>query len=76
MAVGMAALSKAQIPFLLEQREATLVGFWSREHQGIFTPSGSNMHIHFQTPDNQVSGHVEALSILADRMTLALPERL
>jgi hypothetical protein len=54
-------------------REVTLVGFWSSQHQGIFTPMGTNMHAHFQTRDNKVSGHVQDLK-LAQGLKLALPK--
>ncbi len=48
---GMAAHQKIQIPFEVHRQDAILVGFWSKDHQGIFTPMGSNMHVHFQNPD-------------------------
>jgi acetolactate decarboxylase len=50
-----------QIPFALEKVEATIVGFHSTKHRGIFTPGDSNIHIHFQTPDNRQSGHIQKL---------------
>ena len=70
----MAAHQAIQIPFETRQSEATLVGFWSSQHHGIFTPMGTNMHAHFQTPDNKVSGHVQGLK-LAHGLTLSLPKR-
>jgi acetolactate decarboxylase len=70
---GMEAHRKIQIPFELRRQEAIFVGFWSSQHQGIFTPMGTNMHVHFQTPNNDVSGHVQGLK-LAQGMTLDLPK--
>jgi acetolactate decarboxylase len=70
---GMEAHKKIQIRFELHGREAIFVAFWSSQHQGIFTPMGSNMHVHFQTPNNDVSGHVQALK-LTQGMTLDLPK--
>jgi acetolactate decarboxylase len=70
---GMEAHQKIQIPFELHSQEVMLVGFWSSQHQGIFTPMGTNMHAHFQTLDNKVSGHVQGLK-LAHGLTLALPK--
>jgi acetolactate decarboxylase len=52
--------------------QATVVGFYSTRHRGVFTPSDSNTHIHFQTPDNSQSGHVEKLKI-GGEATLCLP---
>ena len=54
---------KIQIKFELGTAEATIVGFHSTQHCGIFTPGDSNIHIHFQTPDNEKSGHIQKLAI-------------
>jgi acetolactate decarboxylase len=70
---GMEAHQKIQIPFELNHQEANLVGFWSSQHQGVFTPMGTNMHAHFQTLDNKVSGHVQGLK-LTRGLTLSLPK--
>jgi hypothetical protein len=51
------------IKFELAKTEATIVGFHSTRHRGIFTPGDSNIHIHFQTPDNGKSGHIQKLEI-------------
>lgn len=63
---------KIQIKFELTQTEATIVGFHSTRHRGIFTPGDSNIHIHFQTPDNGKSGHIQKLEI-GSAATLRLP---
>ena len=63
---------KIQIKFELAKVEATIVGFHSTKHRGIFTPGDSNIHIHFQTPDNSSSGHIQRLEI-GDGATLGLP---
>lgn len=63
---------KIQIRFELEQAEAMIVGFHSTRHRGIFTPGDSNIHIHFQTPDNAKSGHIQKLR-LGDGAMLKLP---
>jgi len=71
-APGIEAQKKIQIPIELHSQEATFVGFWSSQHQGIFTQVGTNMHVHFQTLDNDVSGHVQSLKLSQD-MILGLP---
>ena len=63
---------KIQIKFELAKTEATIVGFHSTRHRGIFTPGDSNIHIHFQTPDNQKSGHIQKLE-LGEGNILSLP---
>lgn len=70
---GMDAHQKIQIQFELHDRDVTFVGFWSSRHQGVFTPMGTNIHAHFQTLDNKVSGHVQGLK-LAQGMRLGLPK--
>jgi acetolactate decarboxylase len=63
---------KIQIKFELAAVEATIVGFHSTRHRGVFTPGNSNLHIHFQTPDNSKSGHIQRLEIGSGAM-LSLP---
>ncbi len=70
---GMEAHQKIQIPFELRDQDVKLVGFWSNRHQGVFTPIGMDIHTHFQTMDNKVSGHVQGLR-LGQGMTLNLPK--
>jgi acetolactate decarboxylase len=50
----------------------TLVGFYSRRHEDVFTHRGEYSHIHFVTDDRGLSGHVDALAPGA-RLTLYLP---
>jgi acetolactate decarboxylase len=69
----MEAHKKIQVPFELHSKDAMFVGFWSSQHQGVFTPMGTNMHAHFQTLDNKISGHVQGLK-LAQGMRLSLPK--
>jgi acetolactate decarboxylase len=71
---GMEAHDAIKVPFHLRGQDVTLIGFYSSDHHGVFTPMGSNVHIHFQTSDNTRSGHVEGLQeISAGNATLALP---
>jgi acetolactate decarboxylase len=54
---------KIKVKFELVRTKATIVGFHSTRHRGVFTPGDSNIHIHFQAPDNSQSGHIEKLNI-------------
>jgi acetolactate decarboxylase len=69
----MAMHKKIQVTFELEKVEATIVGFHSTKHRGVFTPGDSNIHIHVQTADNTKSGHVQKL-LLGAGAILSLPE--
>lgn len=70
---GMEAHKQIQVPFDLKQSTVTLVGFWSNQHRGVFTPMDSNMHVHFQSADNIASGHVQHLELSGNENTLHLP---
>jgi acetolactate decarboxylase len=69
---SMEAHKKIQVAFELQKTEAIIVGFHSAGHRGVFTPGDSNIHIHFQTPDNRKSGHIQNLE-LAPEAVLSLP---
>ena len=69
---NMEAHKKIQVTFELEKAEAVIVGFHSMRHRGVFTPGDSNIHIHFQTPDNRNSGHIQKLE-LGQNAALSLP---
>jgi acetolactate decarboxylase len=63
---------KIQATFELDGATATIVGFHSKRHRGVFTPGDSNIHIHFQTRDNSASGHIQMLALGAGSV-LSLP---
>jgi acetolactate decarboxylase len=68
-------IKKIQTPFELLRAEAIVVGFYSSSHRGVFTAMDSAIHIHFQTPDNSSSGHIQMLEIGPGAM-LSLPQRI
>ena len=68
----MEAHKKIQVGFDLENAEAIIVGFHSTQHRGVFTPGDSNIHIHFQAPDNRQSGRIQKLQLGQDAV-LSLP---
>lgn len=49
-----------------------MVGFYSTEHRGVFTPGTSAVHVHFVTDDGRLAGHVEGFT-LAPGAILLLP---
>jgi acetolactate decarboxylase len=70
---GMEEHRNMQVPFAIENAEATLVGFWSSRHHGIFTHANSNVHVHFVAGDRSTAGHLEDASADAGRLVLQLP---
>ncbi|KYF49736.1 hypothetical protein BE08_06035 [Sorangium cellulosum] len=55
------------------QGDALLVGFFSKEHHGVFTHMGSNSHFHVVLAKENISGHVDSVTIKKGA-TLLLPE--
>ena len=49
----------------LSNTTITLLGFYSEQHQGIFTHQGSKAHIHCFRDDPPVSGHVDDVTLPA-----------
>jgi len=63
---------QAKVRWILEHTPVELIGFYSREHRGIFTPKESNVHVHLRTEDGQISGHLETIR-LAPGTRVAIP---
>jgi acetolactate decarboxylase len=69
---GISAHGTIQVKFDISQREILIVGFHSKRHHGIFTHMNSDMHLHFMTPDNTLSGHIDDIWRMGS-LTLLLP---
>jgi len=54
---------QAKVRRTLQHAAVELVGFYSREHRGIFTPRESNVHVHLRTEDSRISGHLETIQL-------------
>ena len=63
---------KAKVHIHLEHKAITIIGFYSDNHRGIFTPRDHAIHQHLVAADGKISGHVEKLS-LSSSTTLFLP---
>lgn len=53
-------------------QQVELLGFYSDSHHAVFTHHTTNMHIHVNSGDNELAGHVDALT-LGKGMVLKLP---
>lgn len=51
----------AKKPFERSFKEAILVGFYSRHHEGIFTHKGSRLHVHWLSRDRRSTGHLDGI---------------
>ena len=63
---------QAKVRRTLNGAAVELVGFYSRHHRGIFTPGESSVHVHLQTVDGRISGHLETIR-LAPGARVAVP---
>lgn len=48
---------------VLESQKVEIIGFYSKNHQGVFTHHGRFLHLHFITADGSLMGHVDNLQI-------------
>jgi len=64
---------QAKVRRTLQGAAVELIGFYSQHHRGIFTPGDSNVHVHVQTEDGRVSGHLETIR-LATGALVAVPQ--
>lgn len=66
---------KAKKHFILEHIKGELLGFYSQNHQGVFTHRGSFVHTHFIDDAHKNMGHVEEIEAEKGKLTLLLPKK-
>lgn len=54
--------NEAKIHFYTSTIPAHLVGFYSRNHEGVFTHKGQFIHVHFLPKDKRITGHLDKLN--------------
>lgn len=64
---------KAKKHFTLEHTSGELLGFYSKNHEGVFTHKGSFVHTHFIDKKRENTGHLENL-ILRTPFKILLPD--
>ena len=45
----------------VKNKPVEIIGFFSKNHHGVFTHKNSNIHMHFIKDDKKLSGHVDDL---------------
>lgn len=65
-------LHSRQMNFTLHNKQVKMVGFFSRNHQGIFTHHDSFLHIHLITADEKIMGHLDEVEFKPEQMTLSV----
>lgn len=69
---SMATHKDIQVAFAVERQPVRMLGFYSDKHHGVFTHHGSNTHVHVETLDRRMSGHLDEVRFDAPT-TLYLP---
>lgn len=65
-ATGHEAHLAASVRRTYEAGETTLVGFYSKKHEAVFTHTGERLHVHALVPGDlrpEVTGHVDGLAL-------------
>lgn len=62
-----------QVKETVEQKAATIIGFYSADIQGVFTHPGESWHLHVLFAEEEKAGHVDKL--LVRDAVLKLPEK-
>lgn len=53
---------QGQVNYILNDKKANLIGFYSAHHHAIFTHHDTNLHVHLVTDDEKNMGHVESIT--------------
>lgn len=67
--------SIGQVKYPLANVDADIVGFFSTEHQGVFTHHDSFLHMHLLSKDRKLMGHLDELEFRSESVELFLPIR-
>jgi acetolactate decarboxylase len=64
---------QGQTNYALGREQVEIIGFYSTEHQGIFTHHDSHIHLHLITQDETKMGHLDAVELKPEKVSLYLP---
>lgn len=67
---------QGRVFFNVPAQKVRLLGFYSQNHQGVFTHKGSSTHIHLITADKGMMGHLDRLSLKGGKASLSVPVNL
>ncbi|KAA3623189.1 MAG: decarboxylase [Flavobacterium sp.] len=60
---------------IVVEENVEIIGFYSKDHKGVYTHHNANWHMHFRAKDQNLAGHLDDL-LLGEYMTLKLPKQL
>jgi len=61
--------------FSFKETSGQLIGFYSQNHQGIFTGSKTFIHVHFLKEDHTFMGHLDKVKATKSNLKLFLPAK-
>ncbi len=64
---------QGEIKYKIENEQAEIIGFFSTEHQSIFTHHDSFLHAHLITADKRKMGHLDDAIFRKGSIKLFLP---
>jgi len=53
---------QGQVNYIVKDKKANLIGFYSAHHHAVFTHHDTNLHVHLITEDKKDMGHVESIT--------------
>ena len=57
----------------LRSEPVVLLGFYSRQHEGVFTHHGSYIHVHVISDDRTQMGHLDEITALPNDLSIQFP---
>jgi acetolactate decarboxylase len=64
---------EGQVDFKLENEKVDIIGFFSKEHRGVFTHHDTNLHAHLINESRDKMGHLDGLTLTKGTAKLYLP---
>ncbi len=64
---------KGQMNYNLSKKNCEIIGFFSTEHQTIFTQKDTFLHMHLITADRKKMGHLDDVVLKKGTMVISLP---
>jgi acetolactate decarboxylase len=64
---------RGKVNYNLSKKNCEIIGFFSTEHQTIFTHHDTFLHLHLITADRQKMGHLDDVFFKKNTMVLSLP---
>lgn len=65
---------KGLVQYPVTNQEVEILGFYSQQHQTIFTHHNTNLHLHLITADRKTMGHLETITFEPKQVQLFLPQ--